>query len=137
MGDIRTIDLHWTGRGLAFEGGSGKHPPTIVDGKGEEGPSPTEALLMAVAGCMAIDVRLILEKSRVPLEALSVTALGERAESDPRRYVRIVMTFRVKGPPPQDEGKVARAVQLSKDKYCSVLHTLRPDLPIETVIERE
>ena len=84
---------------------------------------------------MAIDVRLILEKSRVPLEALEVETEGVRAEADPRRFIRLGMVFRLTGPGKEHEPRIARAVQLSRDKYCSVLHTLDPDLPVETTIE--
>lgn len=85
---------------------------------------------------MAIDVRLILDKARVPLTALEVETEGVRSDTEPRRYIRVKMIFRVTGPSEEHEARVARAVQLSRDKYCSVLHTLDPDLPIETSIER-
>lgn len=135
MIERKQVHLRWTGEGLVFEGGGAKHAPIRVDGASSAGPSPTEALLLSLAGCMAIDVRLILEKSRVPLETLEVETVGERAESDPRRYTHIRMHFRLKGPGAEHEARVARAVQLSRDKYCSVFHTLRSDLPIETDIE--
>ncbi len=93
-----------------------------------------DALLLAVSGCMAIDVRMILEKSRVPLESLSVEASGERAEEPPRRFRTLVLTYRLRGPAAEDLPKVQRAVQLSRDKYCSVLHTLRPDLDVTVEI---
>lgn len=136
MIERKQVHLRWSGEGLAFDEVSDRHPPIRLDGGSKVGPSPTELLLLSVAGCMAIDVRLILEKSRVPLESLEVDTLGTRAETDPRRFTHIRMTFRVKGPRDEDEAKMARAIQLSRDKYCSVFHTLRPDLPIETVIER-
>jgi putative redox protein len=95
-----------------------------------------EALLAALAGCMAVDIQAILEKSRVPLEGLQVFVEGERAPDPPQRYTSIRMRFRLEGPSEADEGKVLRAIHLSEEKYCSVHHTLRPDLEIETVYER-
>jgi putative redox protein len=135
MIERKQVHLRWTGEGLVFEGGGEKHPPLRIDGASKAGPSPTEALLLSLAGCMAIDVRLILDKSRVPLETLEVDTIGERAETDPRRYTHIRMVFRLKGPGAEHESRVARAIQLSRDKYCSVFHTFRSDLPIETAIE--
>jgi putative redox protein len=136
MNEIKRVTLHWTGEGLAFQGGGTTHPAITVDGGSRAGPSPMEVLLLSVAGCMAIDVRLILDKARVPLTALEVETEGVRADTEPRRYIRVKMIFRVTGPTEEHEARVARAVQLSRDKYCSVLHTLDPDLPIETSIER-
>lgn len=136
MNEIKRVTLRWTGDGLAFEGGGTTHPSIQVDGGSRVGPSPMELLLLSVAGCMAIDVRLILDKARVPLTDLEVVTEGTRADTEPRRYSRVKMHFRVVGPGEEHEARVARAVQLSKDKYCSVLHTLDPDLPIETSIER-
>jgi len=95
-----------------------------------------ELLLASVAGCMAIDVRMILEKARVPLAGLEVDMEGARAATEPRRYTRIRMHFRLTGPSAADDDRIARAIQLSREKYCSVMHTLAPDLPVETSFER-
>jgi putative redox protein len=108
----------------------------LLDGNARQGPAPMEALLAALAGCMAVDIQAILEKSRVPLEGLQVFVEGERAPDPPQRYTSIRMRFRLEGPSEADEGKVLRAIHLSEEKYCSVHHTLRPDLEIETVYER-
>jgi len=136
MTDRKLVTLRWTGDGLAFQGGASGHPPIHMDGSSKLGPSPMEALLLGVAGCMAIDVRLILEKARVPFTGLEVEAEGVRAPEDPRRYTQLRLLFRVEGPGEEHDARIARAVQLSRDKYCSVLHTLRPDLPVETAIQR-
>jgi putative redox protein len=96
-----------------------------------------EALLLSLGGCMAIDIRAILEKGRVPLEELVVDVEGERATEPPQRFVRIHMDVRAVGPGEADRAKVERAVQLSRDKYCSVFHTLRPDMDVEIRIQLE
>lgn len=85
---------------------------------------------------MAVDVKVILEKGRVDVRELEVDVEGERVADHPQRYHRIWMTFRLKGPGERDEGKIARAVELSRDKYCSVFHTLRADLEVEIRTER-
>ena len=90
---------------------------------------------MAVAGCMAVDVLMILEKSRVPVEALEVEAIGTRAPEPPKRYVSMELVYRLAGPSEEHRPKLDRAVALSRDKYCSVLHTLDPELPLEIRVE--
>jgi len=126
----RTAEVRWTGRDLLFEGRTGDAAPILLDSESTEGPSPTEALLMSIGSCMAIDIRVILEKSRVPVEELVVEMSGDRAPDPPKRFTRITMDVRVKGPTEGDLPKVARAAQLSQDKYCSVFHTLRSDIEV-------
>ena len=127
----RSVHLSWTGEDLRFHGGPEGGPQVSMDGDSREGPAPMEMLLLSLAGCMAVDMKVILEKSRVPLEGMDVEVEGVRAENDPKRYTRIDMTFRLDGPGEEDEGRIARAVELSRDKYCSVFHTLRPDIDVE------
>jgi putative redox protein len=127
--------LRWTGEGDVFSGRSGDGPEMTLDSDAVAGPSPTEALVLALMACMGIDIRMILEKSRVPLEALEVRAETVRAPDPPRRFVRIDMVFRLEGPGADDSPKVQRALDLSKDKYCSVLHTLRSDLDLSFSVE--
>jgi putative redox protein len=127
---IKNVTLRWSGEKLRFEGGPEGVPPSIVDAGGGKGPSPTDHLLLAAAGCMSADVIDILAKSRVPVEGLEVQVEGRRAEKPPRRFTHIAMTFRLRGPAFADRPKVERAVNLSRETYCSVLHTLRPDLDL-------
>ena len=91
-----------------------------------------DTLLMAVAACMGIDIQEILRKSRVPMDELDFVVRGSRAADHPRRYTRIEMEIAVSGPRPEDAARVERAVELSRDKYCSVLHSLRADIRITT-----
>jgi len=95
-----------------------------------------DALLMGVAGCMAIDVLMIAGKSRVPIEALEVFAEGDRAESEPKRYTAIRLVYRIAGPSEADEPKIQRAIDLSREKYCSVLHSIRGDIDVDIRFER-
>lgn len=134
-GDLRQVRLRWTGEGLAFRGGPDGGVQAGMDSDGAIGHSPMEALLMALAGCMAVDVLMILEKSRVPVEDLEVEAVGVRAPSVPKRYVSIQLIYRLEGPTEEHRSKLERAIELSRDKYCSVLHTLDPALPVEIRVE--
>lgn len=133
---IKHVSLRWSGEGTRFEGGPAGVSPVTIDGDLEAGPGPMDTLLMALAGCMGADVVLILEKSRVPVESMVVEAVGERRETTPRRYERIRLVYRVEGPSEEDMPKLQRAVDLSRDTYCSVLHSLRSDIEIEISIER-
>jgi len=126
-----TVSLEWKG-GLRFAG------PTpggelVLDGDSAAGPSPVQALAFALAGCMAADLVHILTRGRVPPRGLRVTFTGERAEQDPRRFVRIGLRFEVSGDIPAE--KVERALALSREKYCSVWHSLRPDIELDTTFE--
>lgn len=131
----KEVRLSWTGSGTTFDGGPVGGPQLVVDGDAAVGPSPMDLVLMAVAGCMAIDVRAILEKGRVPLDALDVEAQGERADEPPRCYTALRLVVRVAGVAPDDRSKVERAIELSRQKYCSVLFSLRRDVPVEIVLE--
>jgi putative redox protein len=86
---------------------------------------------------MAVDVKMILEKSRVHVESIEVEAVGERAETAPRRFLSITLTYDVRGPGVDDEKKVQRALDLSRDKYCSVLHSLDPGIKIDLRVRDE
>jgi len=124
--NLRKVQLRWTGEGLVFRGGADGGPEVTVDSGAGEGASPMELLLLSLAGCMGVDLVVILQKSRVPLEARDVEVIGERADSEPRKFVAIELVYRLKGPGAEDEPKLQRAIDLSRDKYCSVLHSLHP-----------
>jgi len=116
---------------LQFEGrGTGGDRPTIlVDGDTTVATSPVELLLLAAATCTASDIVIILQKQRVQLEALDVDVDGTRRDEEPRRFTAIMFHVRVRGEG-ADEVKVRRAVDLSIQKYCSVIASLAPDIPI-------
>ena len=126
-----TVALEWKG-GLRFAG-STPAGELVVDGDSAAGPSPVQLLAFGVAGCMAADLVHILTRSRVPPSAVRVAFTGERAEQDPRRFVRIGLRFEVSGDVPRD--KVERALALSQQTYCSVWHSLRPDIELQVSFE--
>jgi putative redox protein len=109
------------------------HSALAIDGDGRAGPSPVDALAVALAGCMAIDVVDIIRKGRHDLRGLTAVLNAERAAEPPRRFVNATLHFVITGSVPN--AAIDRAVQLSRDKYCSVWHTLRQDLPLTTTYE--
>jgi putative redox protein len=126
------LELVWQGD-LRFEGTSGG-ASLVLDANGGAGPTPVQALAFALAGCMATDVVHILAKGRYVVESLRARLRGERAEADPRRFVRIDLHFLLAGDMPDD--RVERAIALSRETYCSVWHSLRPDIELTTSFER-
>jgi len=118
------VDLRWIGD-LKFEAVSDRAAITI-DSAGTAGPSPVQALGIALAACMATDVTHILGKGRHPVRALRSHLVADRAQEDPHRLVRIALEIIVEGDVPRDA--VARAIDLSRAKYCSVWHSMRQDL---------
>jgi putative redox protein len=122
------VSVRWL-RGQEFEGGGAGHAPLLVDGDGATATSPVETLLFAAATCTATDVVLILEKQRVKLAALAVSVLGTRREEQPRRFTAIAFHFEIRGAG-ADETKARRAIDLSLEKYCSVIASLAPDIQI-------
>lgn len=116
--------LTWRG-GLSFDATAGPHTVRI-DSDNADGVSPMFALAFALASCMAVDVVMILTKGRHELTALDVRFHGTRAEGPPAYFTDVLLHYAIVGSAPEEA--VRRAIDLSRDKYCSVLHTLRPDL---------
>lgn len=135
MSDV-VVQARWEG-GLRFEVVGKAGVPVLVDGDGQAGISPVEAVAVALAGCMGADVVEILGKMRVDLEALTVGVEGDRRAEAPRRYTAIRMVFGVAGVAEADADKLQRAIDLSRERYCSVLHTLSPDLDISISVETD
>lgn len=130
-GPTATASLTWT-HDLQFDARSGQTALTI-DSRGVAGPSPIDALALALAGCMAIDVVDIVTKGRHPLRGLTATLTAERAAEPPRRFVSVALHFVVTGEVPA--AALERALQLSRDKYCSVWQSMRQDIPLATTYE--
>jgi putative redox protein len=126
--ETKHVALEWSG-GLRFTGGEPGGPTTLIDADNVEAPGPMLALLLAAASCSAADVVLILQKMRVELHTLRVAVAGVRRETDPKRYLSMHLTYEVGGTG-VDEAKARRAIDLSIEKYCSVIHSLAADLRI-------
>lgn len=124
--NLRHATLTWIG-GLTFEGGAPDGPGIRIDGDGIVAPSPVVTLLLAAASCSAADVVSILEKSRAGLLTCRIEATGARREEHPRRFTAIHLVFHLAGTA-VDEAKARRAIDLSLEKYCSVIHSLAPDI---------
>jgi putative redox protein len=118
-------------QGRIFEGiaENGNTVQFDADPAHAHGPSPMEAVLMALCGCTSVDVVSILEKKRQPLTGLRVTAAATQAETAPRVFTHIKLTYAVRGR--LSRKAVEDAVALSKEKYCSVSKMLEKAAKIE------
>ena len=96
---------------------SGNHL-TIASGAEQEGVSPMEMTAMAIGGCSSIDILMILEKQRQPVDSFAVQVDAERADDHPRVFTDVHVHYTFTGD--ADPDKVRRAIDLSLDTYCSV-----------------
>jgi putative redox protein len=113
---------------MSFVGESDSGHSVVMDGAPDAGGRnlgvrPMEMLLLGLGGCTAFDVVSILHKSRQQLVACEVEIEAERAEEIPKVFTKIHVHFIVSGKD-LDESKVAKAVALSADKYCSASRML-------------
>jgi len=120
-----TLELVWRDE-LVFDGRSGQ-ATMVLDSAGQAGPSPVQALAFALAACMGMDVVHILRKGRHDLRGLAVALIAQRAPDEPHRITAVNLAFAVTGNVP--ETQVQRALDLSHEKYCSVWHSMRQDIP--------
>ncbi|MGB7212196.1 MAG: OsmC family protein [Gemmatimonadales bacterium] len=126
--EIKHVILDWLGE-LRFAGGEPAGPKSFIDADNAAAPGPMLTLLLAAASCTASDVLIVLKKKRVTVTTLSLDVAGTRREQEPRRYVAIHFTYRLAGDG-LDEAKARHAIDLSIEKYCSVLHSLAPDIAV-------
>ena len=103
---------------------------TVLDGDANAGASPVQMLVIGLAGCMSADVVDIIRKGRHPLTALHSSIVAQRAPDPPTRVVSAQLRFEIRGDVPP--AAVERAIALSRDKYCSVWHSLRQDIQLTT-----
>ncbi len=113
----------------------------VLDAKPEaggegDGVRPMELLLMGLGGCTGIDMAMILERMRIPLERLEMRVDGERAADYPQKYTGFTITYEIDAPGASPD-KVLRAIALSQDKYCSVAHSLTGSVQAALILNGE
>jgi putative redox protein len=119
--------LEWDGE-QQFTGLVGQHEVGL-DGTANAAPTPVQMLALSLAGCMAIDLVHILTRGRHRVNALRSTFTGRRSDEDPKRFTHIRLDFVLEGEMLPEH--VDRAIALSREKYCSVWNTFRPDIELE------
>ena len=129
--------IHWQAQsGMAFVAETGSGHLLTMDGAPEGGgrnlaPRPMEAVLAGTGSCTAYDVVLILKRGRHDVTGCEVKVTAERTTEDPKVFIRIHMHFVVTGRSLADAA-VARAIQLSHEKYCSASAMLAKTAEITT-----
>ena len=127
---MKTVEIEWRSGGDRFEarGHSGVavafDAPRYDGASAPAGPSPSELLLVAAGACAAWDVVEILHKQRAPVDAIDVRVEGDQDADPPWTFRRVRVHFTVRGRD-LDASQVARAVELSESRYCSVISTVR------------
>jgi putative redox protein len=126
--ETKRITLAWE-RDLVFRGGPPGGPDEVIDGDNALAPGPMLQLLLAAAACSGSDVVTILKKMRVRLRSFRIEASGVRREQEPRRYTALHFDYHLHGEG-LDEARARRAIDLSLEKYCSVVASLAPDIRV-------
>ena len=132
--------VRWHGEaGMAFVAETGSGHLLAMDGAADGGgrnlaPRPMEAVLAGTGGCTAYDVVLILKRGRQQVSGCVVKIDADRAAADPKVFTRIHMQFTVSGKG-LSEAAVARAIQMSHDKYCSASAMLAKTAQMTTSFE--
>jgi putative redox protein len=126
-----TVTATWTGPELEYLGTDSKGNMVPMGG---DNPSPAQLLLLGLAGCMGMDVAHVLRKKRLQFEAINVTIVGHQPDDYPRPFQTIEIIFHVSGSALSTEA-VAKAIALSKDKYCVVGQSLQNPVILETSFE--
>lgn len=122
--------------GFQFDASIGKHILRIdsSDEPGTDtGPSPKRLMLAALAGCTGIDVVSILDKMKVHFSDFEIDVTAGLTEKHPKIYENVVMTYTIRIKK-EDQPKMQRAVELSKEKYCGVQEMFRSFTSVASTI---
>ena len=131
------INVRWTGD-MAFEADVDDYK-ILLDTRPElggknSGPRPKSLLMVSVAGCTGMDVVSILKKMKVAVTEFNMRVTGDVAPEHPKRYTAIKLVYEFKGNDlPLD--KIKHAIELSQDKYCAVIATLKRSLDLSYEIK--
>ena len=116
---LTTGEIRWRGEeNISFDATSGSGHLVMIDSQQVIGAKPMELILIGLGGCASYDVVSILQKSRQALSDVRCQVTAERATTIPAVFTKVHLHFVVTGTDIK-EAQVAKAVELSVDKYCS------------------
>jgi putative redox protein len=128
-----SIQLTWVG-GESFVGVDSTNHTIVLSPPGGTGVRPSDALLLALASCAAVEVVAIVAKQRAKLSALRIDVAAEQRQTHPRAFTHIRLRFSAHA-----EGlraaQLQRAVDLALNKYCPVRASLSPEIAIAVDLE--
>lgn len=128
------VIVNWAGKMQFIGDDSAGHQVAMdaspVYGGENRGTRPMDLMLMALGGCTGIEVTHILQKMRVGFDNLAISVEGERSDSHPKIFTRMRVTYHFQGKniPPD---KVAQAIKLADEVYCSAANMLKAAGKIE------
>jgi len=127
--------VHFAGKDLFVGVTPSGHAQAIeTDSARNSAATPMELLLLALGSCTGVDVISILKKKRQQVTDYRIEVRGERRKDFPRSYTRLEVKHIVRGRDLSEQA-VARAIELSDTKYCSVAATLRGSAEIVSSFE--
>lgn len=130
-----TVIAKWVEGGM-FVGVDSRGYPLVVGVSNDHGSKwlgakASDLLLLGVATCSGVDVADILRKQRQPIASLEISVTGDQADDPPWKFTKLHIEYVVRGKN-LNEDLVKRAIELSEEKYCSVIATVRPSVEIST-----
>lgn len=129
----KEINTTWQ-EGMIFETNLGNHKitidATVETGGQNKGPGPKSLLMVSLAGCTGMDVISILKKMKIEPEYFNVKTEGDLNDEHPKKYNQIVVTYEFRGKN-LPMNNLEKAVNLSVEKYCGVIATLREAVKLE------
>ncbi|TWT09257.1 OsmC family protein [Planomicrobium sp. CPCC 101079] len=131
--------LNWDG-GMAFSGKTESGHLVLLDagpesGGENKGPRPPEVLLHAAAVCTGMDIVYVLEKMRLKIDKFFIEIEGIRATEHPKRFTEMSIIYHINGKLPED--KVKRAIKLSSETYCTVVHSINAKVQYKYSLNEE
>ena len=116
------VSVNWL-ENMAFESEINGHK-LVIDaspefGGQDKGPRPKQLVLLALAGCTAMDIASLMKKFRMDVKDMKITVQGELSEDHPKQFIGMHVVYNITGNN-IDLKKVEKAVKLSQEKYCGV-----------------
>ncbi|GGG84793.1 MULTISPECIES: OsmC family protein [Paenibacillus] len=129
----------WQGK-RAFESTGPSGYPVGMDataayGGDGKGATPMELLLAGLAGCIGIDVTMILDAFLGSIQSIEIEANGTRKEEMPKSFTHIELVFKVNGDLP--DYRIWKAIEMGKEKYCAVSESLKADISYRLILNGE
>ncbi|MBT2582451.1 OsmC family protein [Planococcus sp. ISL-109] len=133
--ELLKLSTKWQGDFVFEASGQGGHVLKMDAHKGvgnDQGLLPMQALLGSLAGCVGMDVIMILRSKIDKVQSIEIVTEGEKRKDPPKEFLAVTVTFLVEGD--IDEEKVLHAIEVSGEKYCPVAHSMKADVRYELVL---
>lgn len=133
--ELLKLSTKWQGDFVFEASGQGGHVLKMDAHKGvghEQGMLPMQALLGSLAGCVGMDVIMILRSKMDKVRSIEIVTEGEKRKAPPKEFLAVTVTFLVEGD--IEEDKVLHAIQVSGEKYCPVAHSLNAEVRYKLVL---